>query len=60
VKVARESMRYSYSPRAADATPNVATRLQQPDPQNPQQFIPLARKIAIEIEYRRAGSDRLK
>jgi hypothetical protein len=33
-------------------TVNVATRLQQPDPQNPGQFIPLTRgKIAIEIEY---------
>jgi len=30
---------------------NVATRIQQPDPQNPGQFIPLTRgKIAIEIE----------
>ena len=30
----------------------LATRLQQPDPQNPGQFIPLTRgKIAIEIEY---------
>jgi hypothetical protein len=30
---------------------SVATRLQQPDPQNPGQFIPLTRgKIAIEIE----------
>jgi len=33
-------------------TVNVATSLQQPDPQNPGQFIPLTRgKIAIEIEY---------
>jgi hypothetical protein len=33
-------------------TVNVATSLQQPDPQNPTQFIPLTRgKIAIEIEY---------
>jgi hypothetical protein len=33
-------------------TVNVATRLQQPDPENPGQFIPLTRgKIAIEIEY---------
>jgi hypothetical protein len=33
-------------------TVNVATGLQQPDPQNPGQFIPLTRgKIAIEIEY---------
>ena len=33
-------------------TVNLATRLQQPDPQNPGQFIPLTRgKIAIEIEY---------
>jgi hypothetical protein len=33
-------------------TVNVATRLQQRDPQNPGQFIPLTRwKIAIEIEY---------
>jgi hypothetical protein len=31
---------------------NVATSLQQPDPQNPGQYIPLTRgKIAIEIEY---------
>ena len=33
-------------------TVNVATSLQQPDPQNPGQFIPLTRgKIAIEIEF---------
>ena len=33
-------------------TVNVATGLQQPDPQNPGQFIPLTRgKIGIEIEY---------
>jgi len=33
-------------------TVNVATRLQQPDPQNAGQFIPLTRgKIAIEIEF---------
>ena len=33
-------------------TINVATSIQQPDPQNPGQFIPLTRgKIAIEIEY---------
>jgi len=33
-------------------TVNVATSLQQPDPQNPGQFISLTRgKIAIEIEF---------
>ena len=33
-------------------TVNLATNLQQPDPKNPGQFIPLTRgKIAIEIEY---------
>jgi hypothetical protein len=33
-------------------TVNAISRLQQPDPQNPDQFIPLTRgKIAIEIEY---------
>jgi hypothetical protein len=33
-------------------TVNVATSLQQPDPRNPGQYIPLTRgKIAIEIEY---------
>lgn len=33
-------------------TVNVATSLQQPDPKNPGQYIPLTRgKIAIEIEY---------
>ena len=37
---------------SAAAAVNVATRIQQPDPQNPGQFIPLTRgKIAIEIEY---------
>ena len=36
---------------SAAAAVNVATRIQQPDPQNPGQFIPLTRgKIAIEIE----------
>jgi hypothetical protein len=33
-------------------TVNVATNLQQPDPQNPGKFIPLTRgKNTIEIEY---------
>jgi hypothetical protein len=31
---------------------NMISRLQQPDPQNPSQFIPLTRgKIAIEMEF---------
>jgi beta-glucanase (GH16 family) len=33
-------------------TVNTASKLEQPDPQNPGQFIPLTRgKIAIEIEF---------
>jgi hypothetical protein len=42
-------------------TVNVATQLQQPDPQNPGQFIPLTRgKIAIEIEYADIGFRRIE
>jgi hypothetical protein len=42
-------------------TVNVATRLQQPDPQNPGQFIPLTRgKTAIEIEYAEIWSRRIE